>query len=131
MGRGRPAEPRRLPALQQAAERPRRRLPRPPHLAHPVLLKGPQDVTAAFWHATAERAVRTAAQSLVAGLGLDTAGVLDVDWCQGLSLVGGAALLAVLTALATSATGEGPGVTETVRTAGDSGGWRSGRCRTG
>ncbi|GGT74464.1 holin [Streptomyces atratus] len=72
--------------------------------------------TSAFWLATAERAVRTAAQTLVATLGLDTVGVLDVDWGQGLSLAGSAALLAVLTAIATSGRGDGPGLTETVRT---------------
>ncbi|MFD4862401.1 holin [Streptomyces atratus] len=72
--------------------------------------------TSAFWLATAERAVRTAAQTLVATLGLDTAGVLDVDWGQGLSLAGGAALLAVLTAITASGSGDGPGLMETVRT---------------
>lgn len=73
--------------------------------------------TGAFWKATTERAVRTAAQTLVAVLGLDTTGVLDVDWGASLALAGSAALLAVLTAVATSgAGGDGPGVTETVRT---------------
>lgn len=72
--------------------------------------------TGAFWTATFERAVRTAAQTLVATLGLDTTGVLDVDWGGGLSLAGSAALLAVLTAVASSGSGgDGPGVTETVR----------------
>ncbi|MFE4796251.1 holin [Streptomyces sp. NPDC056708] len=71
--------------------------------------------SSAFWLATAERAVRTAAQTLIAALGLNTAGVLDVDWGQGLSLAGSAALLAVLTAISTSGTGDGPGLTETVR----------------
>ncbi|MGC4947686.1 holin [Streptomyces sp. DT224] len=70
--------------------------------------------TAAFWRATAERAARTAAQALLASLGLDQVGVLDVDWGQGLSLAGSAALLAVLTAVATGGSG-GPGLTETVR----------------
>ncbi|MFF2331785.1 MULTISPECIES: holin [unclassified Streptomyces] len=69
-----------------------------------------------FWLATAERTVRTAAQTLIATLGLDTAGVVDVDWGQDLSLAGSAALLAVLTAISTSAAGDGPGLTETVRT---------------
>ncbi|WP_156722688.1 holin [Streptomyces apocyni] len=72
--------------------------------------------TGAFWKATTERAVRTAAQTLVAVLGLDTTGVLDVDWGGGLALAGSAALLAVLTAVASSgAGGEGPGLAETVR----------------
>ncbi|MFE6664853.1 holin [Streptomyces sp. NPDC057697] len=72
--------------------------------------------TGAFWAATAERTVRTAAQTLIATLGLNTTGVLDVDWGQALSLTGSAALLAVLTALSASGSGNGPGLTETVRT---------------
>lgn len=72
-------------------------------------------LTVAFWRATSERAVRTAAQTLVAALGLDTLGVLQANWSDGLSLAGGAAVLAVLTALATSGGAEGPGLTETVR----------------
>ncbi|TXS39413.1 holin [Streptomyces sp. OR43] len=72
-------------------------------------------LTLAFWRATSERAVRTAAQTLVAALGLDTLGVLNANWGDGLSLAGGAAVLAVLTALATSGGAEGPGLTETVR----------------
>lgn len=72
-------------------------------------------LTTLFWRATAERAVRTAAQTLVATLGLDTLGVLDVDWGQGFSLAGSAALLAVLTGIASSGGTEGPGITESVR----------------
>lgn len=67
-----------------------------------------------FWAATAERAVRTAAQTLLAALGLTAADVLDADWGQGLALAGSAALLAVLTAISAAGTG-GPGLTETVR----------------
>ncbi|MGW7195557.1 holin [Streptomyces chryseus] len=72
-------------------------------------------LTKAFWTATGERAVRTAAQVLAAALGLDTVGVLQADWGDGLSLAAGAALLAVLTAVATSGGAPGPGITETVR----------------
>ncbi|MGW8846628.1 holin [Streptomyces xiamenensis] len=69
--------------------------------------------TPAFWRATIERAVRTAAQTLVAVLGLDTTGVLDVAWSEGLALAGSAALLAVLTAIASAGVGPaGPGLTE-------------------
>lgn len=71
--------------------------------------------TAAFWMATGERTVRTAAQTLIATLGLETTGLLDVDWGQGLALAGSAALLAVLTAISASGAGGGPGLTETVR----------------
>ncbi|MER6607392.1 holin [Streptomyces sp. NPDC000927] len=69
----------------------------------------------AFWAATSERAVRTAAQTLVAAVGLDAAGVLRADWGQALMLSGSAAFLAVLTAVSTSGAGDGPGLTETVR----------------
>ncbi|MGW6600914.1 holin [Streptomyces sp. NPDC055036] len=41
--------------------------------------------TKAFWKATSERAVRTAAQTLVATLGLDTVGVVHADWSDGRS----------------------------------------------
>ncbi|MFC9247740.1 holin [Streptomyces sp. NPDC057136] len=71
--------------------------------------------TKAFWTATGERSLRTGAQALVAALGLDTVGLIHADWGDGLSLAGGAALLAVLTAVATSGGTEGPGITETVR----------------
>ncbi|MFF2964213.1 holin [Streptomyces sp. NPDC057963] len=71
--------------------------------------------TAAFWVATGERSVRTAAQAFIAAAGLDAVGVLDVDWGQSLSLAGSAALLAVLTAISASGAGGGPGLTETVR----------------
>ncbi len=75
--------------------------------------------SSAFWTATTERALRTFAQTLVAALGLDTAGLLDANWSQGLSLAAGAAVLAILTAIATSGTGPtGPGLTETVTTRG-------------
>lgn len=70
--------------------------------------------TTAFWAATAERMARTFAQALIAALGLDSVGVLDAPWGEGLSLAGGAALLALLTAVASGGAG-GPGWTETVK----------------
>ncbi|MFJ6659723.1 holin [Streptomyces sp. NPDC091377] len=70
--------------------------------------------TAAFWRATSERTVRTVAQTLVATLGLDTTGVLDVDWGQGLALGASAGVLTILTALAVG-TVDGPGRTESTR----------------
>ncbi|WP_431979998.1 holin [Streptomyces qinglanensis] len=71
--------------------------------------------TAAFWRATFERTVRTFAQAEVALLGGDGLGLLDVDWGAALSVGGLAAVVALLTAVATSgAGGEGPGITETV-----------------
>jgi hypothetical protein len=72
-------------------------------------------LTKAFWKATTERSVRTFAQVLVGALGLDTLGVVHANWAEGLALGAGAAVLTVLTAVATSGGTEGPGLTETVR----------------
>lgn len=72
--------------------------------------------TLAFWKATGERSVRTFAQVLVGSLGLDTLGIINANWGEGLALGAGASVLTVLTAVATSGGGgtEGPGLTETV-----------------
>lgn len=72
-------------------------------------------ITTAFWQATAERVVRTFAQSLLAVLGAGTFGILDAPWTAALSTAGLAAVLALLTAVSTSGQGEGPGLLETVR----------------
>ncbi|MEV6571877.1 holin [Streptomyces sp. NPDC051577] len=72
-------------------------------------------LTLLFWKATAERAVRTAAQAVLASVTADQLGILDVDWGEAGSIGGLAAVLAVLTAIATSGGTEGPGITETVR----------------
>ncbi|NGO70634.1 holin [Streptomyces boncukensis] len=75
-----------------------------------------------FWTTTAERAVRTFAQTLIATLGLDTTDILNVPWERGLTLAATAAVLSVLTSLATAGTGRrGPGLTETTTKAGGSG----------
>lgn len=70
--------------------------------------------TLAFWKATGERSVRTFAQVLVGSLGLDTLGIINANWGEGLALGAGASALTVLTAVATSGGPEGPGLTETV-----------------
>ncbi|WP_326808188.1 holin [Streptomyces sp. NBC_01775] len=70
--------------------------------------------TAAFWKATFERMLRTFAQAVLALLGGDGLGLLDVGWGAALSVGGLAAVLALLTAVATSGGTEGPGITETV-----------------
>lgn len=61
-----------------------------------------------FWKATAERAIKTAAQTV---LGVLTAehivGVLDVDWTQTGSVAALAALLSVLTSIASAQVGKG------------------------
>lgn len=71
--------------------------------------------TRSFWKATGERSVRTFAQAVIATLGADQLGLLDVDWGQAASIGGLASVLAILTAIATSGGTEGPGITETVR----------------
>ncbi|MEV4863281.1 holin [Streptomyces ossamyceticus] len=70
--------------------------------------------TRAFWKATAERMIRTFAQAVVALLGGDGLGLVDIDWGQAFSIGGLAAVAALLTAIVTSGGTEGPGVTETV-----------------
>lgn len=54
--------------------------------------------TAAFWKDTAERAIKTFAQAAIAGLSANVVGVLDVDWVT----VGSVALLAALISVLTS-----------------------------
>ncbi|MFE0172026.1 holin [Streptomyces sp. NPDC059002] len=69
--------------------------------------------TAAFWKATAERAIRTFAQSLAAVLVAGATSLLDVPWVPALATAGMAAVLAVLTAVGASEAGAaGPGLTE-------------------
>jgi hypothetical protein len=70
--------------------------------------------TGAFWKATAERMVRTFAQAVVALLGGDGLGLVDVDWGDAFSIGGLAAVAALLTAIVASGGTEGPGLTETV-----------------
>ena len=65
--------------------------------------------TAAFWRATAERALRTFAQALIAVISLDGADLLTVDWPQSLSVAGLAAVISVLTSVAASGAGGGDG----------------------
>lgn len=55
----------------------------------------------------AERAVKTAAQTSVALLTADgVLGLLDVDWGQGASVVGLAALVSLLTSVASAPAGD-------------------------
>ncbi|MEU6125950.1 holin [Streptomyces sp. NPDC047123] len=69
--------------------------------------------TAAFWKATAERAIRTFAQALAAVLVAGATSLLDVAWGAAFATAGLAAVLAVLTAVGASEAGaDGPGITE-------------------
>ena len=64
--------------------------------------------TAAFWKGTAERAVKTFAQTLGAILMTGATGLLDVGWGPALSVSGLAALLSLLTSLGSGFSGIGP-----------------------
>lgn len=59
-----------------------------------------------FWTSAAERAVKTFAQALAAILSTGGIGLLDVDWRTGASVAGMAALLSVLTSVASLPVGE-------------------------
>ena len=52
--------------------------------------------TIKFWKDAGERAIRTAAQALLALWATDVSGVLAVDWLQAFSVTGLAALTSVL-----------------------------------
>lgn len=58
--------------------------------------------TITWFKDAAERAIKTAAQTALATLGLDAVSVLALDWAQLASLAGGAALVSVLTSIASA-----------------------------
>lgn len=60
--------------------------------------------TVKFWKDSAERAIRTLAQSFVATITVGTS-LIDIDWQQSLGIAGTAALLSVLTSVAASGRG--------------------------
>ena len=55
--------------------------------------------TKVFWLNTLERAVKTAAQSLVAVVGVAQAGLLSINWVSTLSVVGAEALASICTSI--------------------------------
>lgn len=61
--------------------------------------------TGAFWAATAERAVKTAAQSGIALLTTNLTGILEVDWQAAGSVIGLATLISILTSVASAGAG--------------------------
>lgn len=63
--------------------------------------------TLAFWKATAERAISSAAGGALTALGTDLFGILDVDLVGVVSVAGGTALVSLLKALAASQLGDG------------------------
>lgn len=70
--------------------------------------------TVPFWKAAAERAIKTFAQTLVVLLGASAVDILAVDWPQALSLAAGAAVVSVLTSIASDAVTaqDGPSLTD-------------------
>ena len=69
--------------------------------------------TADFWKATAERVVRTFAQAFAAAFVANATGIIGADWETIFSVSGGAALVALLTCVASNiATPGGPSFTQ-------------------
>lgn len=62
--------------------------------------------TREFWASTAERMVKTAAQTAIALIGTDQIGILSLDWAQIGSVVGTAVILSLLTSVAGDTTGK-------------------------
>jgi hypothetical protein len=62
--------------------------------------------TAAFWKATAERAVKTFAQASLAALGVGAVNLASVGWLPALTLAGVATLLSVLSSLGSAKVGD-------------------------
>ena len=62
--------------------------------------------TVKFWQNALERAIRTAAQSLLALWGTQVTGVLEVDWVQAASVAALAALTSVLMSLVATGVGD-------------------------
>jgi len=62
-----------------------------------------------FWSYSGERAVKTFAQAALAYLGTGTVGILAIDWVSMLSVSAGAALLSILTSIATLNGGKSKG----------------------
>ena len=62
--------------------------------------------TVKFWKDAAERAIRTAAQALLALWATDVAGVLAVDWVQAGSVAALAALTSILMSIVATNVGD-------------------------
>lgn len=62
-----------------------------------------------FWIAAAERALKTLAQTLVALIGANAVSVMDLDWPQMLGVAGTAAVVSILTSLASAPFGKNDG----------------------
>lgn len=62
-----------------------------------------------FWKASAERAVKTFVQVLIASFGTVQMGILDLPWETALSLAASAALLSILTSVGSANLGSSAG----------------------
>lgn len=65
--------------------------------------------TGAFWRATAERAISTAAQAALLVFGADQINALEASWADVAGFAAGGAVLAVLKALVAANTGSSNG----------------------
>jgi hypothetical protein len=63
-------------------------------------------LSARFWLAAVERAVKTAAQVAVVTLGAEAVDLLAVDWTAVLSMSAGGALVSLLTSIASGRIGD-------------------------
>jgi hypothetical protein len=75
-------------------------------------------INAAFWKAAFERLIKTFAQTLAATLGAGAINILEVPWQAALSIAAGAAVVSLLTSVASAgAASPGPALfgPETVR----------------
>lgn len=59
-----------------------------------------------FWKDAIERALKTFAQTLIALLGVGGFGIIDAPWLSSLSVAGLAALLSVLSSVASATVGD-------------------------
>lgn len=62
--------------------------------------------TAQFWYDTAERAVKTAAQTALGSLVVVNVPVWDLDWSAGLGITATATIASVLTSIISSGKGD-------------------------
>ena len=65
-----------------------------------------------FWRGTAERAIKTFCQSLVAIIGVGATGILDVNWAGALSVAALATIVSVLTSIGNADFTAGTGASE-------------------
>lgn len=62
-----------------------------------------------FWKASAERAIKTFVQTLAAGLGTASVGIVDLPWESALGLAASAAVLSLLTSVGSARVGKNAG----------------------